>query len=487
MRLPIRLAWLVLVGFGCTANGGIVRASEFAERLAAWNVGPSRGGPQQREVAQAAYEEHAPAAAGARAPASAQPAAPASPVPVQATVRPQSQWQQMAFGTGEGYGYSGAAYGAVGCGGGSCGPAGCAGCGDYGYSNCDMCCGKPLWWAKFDVLLWWREGRDLPPLATTDPVSEDSSTAGVLPDATILFGGGRESSQMAAGGRFDVGFWMDPHECWGVGNRFFGLGRDSAKFHIDSLDNPVLAVPFFDFDADANNALLVSFPGLFSGEIDIDATSEVFGNDLYARFLLCRDCDSRLDFLTGYHFSRINDDLRISSTRTVTEVGGDIPLGTVTDVFDKFDVRNEFHGAILGLLHEYDCRCWTWQALARISIGNMRERVIIDGSTRIAVPDQTPTVTAGGLFTGEENIGEFRRSEFTAVTELGLTLGYKWGPCTRLTVGYSFIYWNDVLRPGDQIDPRVGEDPSGNQHPRFRFNHGDYWVQGVNLGLIREF
>ena len=37
-----------------------------------------------------------------------------------------------------------------------------------------------------DVLLWWREGRDLPPLVTTDPTSEDSTTAGVLPDATIL-------------------------------------------------------------------------------------------------------------------------------------------------------------------------------------------------------------------------------------------------------------------------------------------------------------
>ena len=470
MRLITRFAWLVLIGLGCAASG-VASASEFAERLAAWNVGPMRG-PTIREVAPASYEEPAPTPAYSRNQSSAQPAAPPA-----ATPPLRSQWQQMAFDHGDTYAYPGAA----------CGGASCGGCGDYGHASCDMCCGKPLWWAKFEVLLWWREGRDLPPLATTDPVSEDSSTAGVLPDATILFGGGRESSDMAAGGRVDLGFWMDPGECWGVGNRFFGLGNDSQKFHIDSLDNPVLAVPFFDFDLEANNALLVSYPGLVSGAIDVDASSSVIGNDVYARFLLCRDCDSRLDFVTGYHYSRINDNLRISSTRTVTEVGGNIPLGTVTDVFDEFDARNVFHGAILGLMHEYDCRCWTWQALARMSIGNMRERVIIDGSTRIAVPDEDPTVTAGGLFTGEENLGEFSRSEFTAVTELGLTLGYKWGPCTRLSVGYSFIYWNDVLRPGDQIDPRVGEDPSGNQHPRFRFNHGDYWVQGVNLGLIREF
>lgn len=479
MPLSMRTAGLVvaiLVALASTPSA----ASDFAERMAAWNAGPVRGA-RERHVVQAAYQEPVP-----DSPATGAPAATAN-VPVQqarpaqqVTAAPRSQWQQMAYGNGYAYGpHTGMPMhgGCDTCGvGDACGPTGC-----------DMCCGKPLWWAHFDVLLWWREGRDLPPLVTTDPTSEDSTTAGILPDATILLGDDRETSDMAAGGRFDVGFWMDPHECWGIGNRFFGLGQDSTKFHVDSLDNPVLAIPFFDFDLGDNNALLVAYPGLLTGEIDVDANSSVIGNDVYARFLLCRDCNSRLDFVTGYHFSRINDNLRIASSRTVTEVGGNIPLGTVTDVLDQFDVRNAFHGAILGLMHECDCYCWTWTALGRISIGSMHERVTIDGSTRIAVPDEDPTVTAGGLFTGEENIGEFSRSEFTAVSELGLTLAYKWGPCTRLSVGYTFIYWNDVLRPGDQIDPRVGEDESGNTHPRFSFNHGDYWVQGINLGLVREF
>lgn len=472
MPISPRTAGLVAASLVAVV-GASAAASDFSERMAAWNAGPVRG-PQARQVTQAAYQEPIPESPASPAPA-ARSSAPASQATVATqVVTPQSQWHQMAFGHGPEYGsYMGPTnHGSDG----TCGPAGC-----------DMCCGKPLWWAKFDVLLWWREGRDLPPLVTTDPISEDSTTAGILPDATILLGNQRETSDMAAGGRIDVGFWMEEHQCWGIGNRFFGLGQDSTKFHIDSLDNPVLAIPFFDFDLDANNALLVAYPGLSTGEIDVDANSSVIGNDVYARFLLCRDCDSRLDFITGYHYSRINEDLRIASSQTVTEAGGNIPLGTVTDVLDQFDVRNAFHGAILGLMHEYDCCCWTWTALARMSIGSMHERVTIDGSTRIAVPGEDPSVTAGGLFTGEENIGEFSRSEFTAVTEIGLTLAYKWGPCTRLSVGYSFIYWNDVLRAGDQIDPRLGEDEGGNIHPRFRFNHGDYWVQGINLGLVREF
>ena len=327
------------------------------------------------------------------------------------------------------------------------------------------------------------KARDLPPLVTTDPTTEDSTTAGILPNATILFGDGRESSQMQAGGRFDIGFWCDERQCTGIGNRFFGLGRDDMRFQIDSLDEPVLAIPFIDADASANEALLVAYPGLLSGSIDVQGSSEVLGNDLYARFLICRDCDSRLDFITGWHFSRINDDLRIRSRSTVTEVGGSIPIGTQTDVFDRFDTRNEFHGAILGLVHEYECHCWSWQTLARISLGSMNQRVIIDGQTTIAVPDEDPEITAGGLFTNPDtNIGEFERSEFTAVTEVGLSLAYHVGPCTKLSVGYSFIYWSDVLRPGDQIDTSVGED-----RPQFRFDRGDYWVQGVNLGFVREF
>ena len=154
------------------------------------------------------------------------------------------------------------------------------------------------------MLLWWRQGRDLPPLVTSDPVSESSTTAGILPDADILFGGDRETSPMQAGGRLDIGFWFDGRQCYGIGNRFYSLAKDDGGFRIDTLDNPVLAIPFFNFDADQNEALLVSYPGLRSGSIDVDASSEVFGNDLYVRMLICRDCDSRLDLLAGYSFAR---------------------------------------------------------------------------------------------------------------------------------------------------------------------------------------
>jgi hypothetical protein len=383
-------------------------------------------------------------------------------------------------------------------------PAGCGPCGDAcgggaacanacGCGACDSCgdylggglCNQTLVWAKFDVLLWWRQGRDLPPLVTTDPATESPLQAGVLPDAQILFGDGRVSSDMQAGGRVDLGTWTDLRQCIGVGWRFFGLGDDSTEFNITSLQNPVLAIPFTDV-TNGNDALLVAFPGLRSGQVNFSASSNVIGNDVYARFLICRDHDSRLDFLTGWHYSRIEDSIQLRSRVTITDTTS-VDFGTVTNVSDRFDARNSFNGGILGLLWERQCGCWSTTALARMALGNMSERVTINGATQITRPTGQNQSSNTGLFAASSNIGTYSRDEFTAVTEVGLTLGYRWGRCTQLTVGYTFIYWNDVVAAADAINPTLGTSAGGQQQPQFSFEHSDYWVQGLNLGFVREF
>ena len=63
------------------------------------------------------------------------------------------------------------------------------------------------------------------------------------------------------------------------------------------------------------------------------------------------------------------------------------------------------------------------------------------------------------------------------------------------TVGYSFIYWSRVVRPGDQIELDVNPDllppeldpVEGALRPRFAFNDTDYWLHGLNVGLECRF
>jgi hypothetical protein len=376
----------------------------------------------------------------------------------------------------------------------SCGPGGCFGgcspcgaCGGAG-GGCDWgpLCGNTLVWARFDVLLWWKQGRDYPPIVTTDPTTESSTTAGILPDAQILFGNNRVASNMAVGGRVDWGFFTDPRQCIGFGDRFFGISKDAANFHVNSTDEPVLAIPFRDIAAGGNDALLVAYPGLRSGEINVAGTGSVLGNDVYARFLLCRDNICRLDFITGWNYTRVADEVQINSRSTVTEIGGNIPVGTVSTTMDQFIATNNFNGGILGLEWQRDCGVWQSRVLARMSLGNMHEEININGSSRIAVPNQTPVTSTGGVLTAGSNIGRQARDEFTAITELGYTLAYRFAPNTQLTVGYTLLYFNDILTAGSAIDPTVGT-AGGNTRPQFTFHHSDFWVQGINLGLTREF
>ena len=76
------------------------------------------------------------------------------------------------------------------------------------------------------------------------------------------------------------------------------------------------------------------------------------------------------------------------------------------------------------------------------------------------------------------------------VPEFGLNLGYQLTDHFRVTLGYTGIYWSNVVRPGQQIStdvntdllPPIQQPITGVNRPAFAFDTTDYWIQGVNLG-----
>ena len=91
-------------------------------------------------------------------------------------------------------------------------------------------------------------------------------------------------------------------------------------------------------------------------------------------------------------------------------------------------------------------------------------------------------------------MGRYTQNDFAVIPELGVTLGYDITERLRATVGYSFIYWSRVARPGDQIDMAVNPSyipnhgpPVGAAYPQFEFNTTDLWIQGANVGLELRF
>ena len=62
----------------------------------------------------------------------------------------------------------------------------------------------------------------------------------------------------------------------------------------------------------------------------------------------------------------------------------------------------------------------------QLALGNNTQRVRINGSTVITPPNQTSATSAGGLLAQPTNIGTYERSDFTAIPNLSMNLGYQW-------------------------------------------------------------
>ena len=73
---------------------------------------------------------------------------------------------------------------------------------------------------------------------------------------------------------------------------------------------------------------------------------------------------------------------------------------------------------------------------------------------------------------------------------MDLQVGYRLNDHIKLFAGYSFLFWTDVARPGDQVDLRLNPAQipqsgltGGPRLPAFSFHGTDFWAQGVNIGV----
>jgi hypothetical protein len=345
-------------------------------------------------------------------------------------------------------------------------------------------------WGNVEYLLWWEKGTRLPALVTTSPANTDRDDAGVLGQSAtqVLFGDERVEDGSRSGGRLMIGRWLNPHQTAGIMGRYFGIEDRVASFQGDSDQLPILARPFFNAFTDESDALLVGFPGELEGNLGITADSEIVGADVAIRKIAYCGCNYRFDWIVGYRYTSIDESLRIANSLEFVDPQGRVPLGTVVDQLDAFNTDNDFHGADLGLIGHSRDGNWTLDLLAKVALGNMRQRIAVNGSTLTTTPQQPDVTSVGGLLTQESNIGLFENDEFAVVTEIGVTLGYQVTCRANLSVGYSLIHWNHVAQPGDQIDSNVNltqqtGDLIGPARPAVLVGDSDYWLQGINFGL----
>ena len=199
---------------------------------------------------------------------------------------------------------------------------------------------------------------------------------------------------------------------------------------------------------------------------------------------------TRIDLLIGYRYLRLEDTLQIDEDLTTIEPNNpSLPLGTRFQLSDRFESQNDFNGGQVGLAGEMRRGRLIISGRGLVALGNSRKEVNIIGRTIVTVPGAAPVFTAGGLLTQPTNIGTYTRNDFTVVPEGTVSVGYQLTDGMRAFVGYTFLYWSNVWRAGDQVDLVVNPSQIGGgaligaPRPIFPGRDTDFWAQGINFGV----
>jgi hypothetical protein len=361
------------------------------------------------------------------------------------------------------------------------------------------CFGRGRFWGSAEFLLWWIKDGNAPPLVTTGP----PGSGGVLgaPGTRTLFGGNLGYDERP-GARFTIGSWLDCDCTKGIELSYFFLDGGSKGFGAAS-STAVLSRPFFNVVTGLPDAQVVAFPGVASGGIRTSSDSSLQGADLNMLCNLCcrpaccptdccaTDCSRhagfRLDVLAGPRWMQLNEDLIITEQLT------DTATGTSFTVVDRFETRNNFYGGQIGARAEWQRgRCFV-NLLGKVALGVTQQTVRISGTTVFAEPGAEPSVQQGGLLALPTNIGSYSRNAFSVIPEFGVNVGCQVTDRLRAFAGYTFMYWSNVVRPGDQIDLAINPTqlPTaagpgtlvGPARPAFAFRDTDFWAQGISVGV----
>lgn len=358
----------------------------------------------------------------------------------------------------------------------------------YGAPSCGSgCCSD--WFCnsvRLEYLMWFSRGRNTPPLVTTSPDGTPQGEAGVLGfDSTqVLYGNDPIGGDLRSGLRVTLNHLL-ADECTWADVRFWGVQDSTEEYSAFSIGSPILAIPYQDAVlSNVESSQLLAYPGVSTdGSVSVQSSNDLMGVDLWLRRCWQQGCCSHIDILGGYMFTRMDDSLAINSQYTSLTFPS---FGTVNSFHDSFRTQNEFHGVQLGFLAEGHRDRVGVELLGKVAIGNMSQRVIIDGSRSATTINGSTSTFEGGLFTQPSNIGNYQRDRFCFVPEINANLVYKINCCWKATLGYTFIYWNDVVLAGDQIDRRLNRAQANNPNPQLpeaSFTRSDFWVQGLSFGM----
>lgn len=363
-------------------------------------------------------------------------------------------------------------------------------------------------WADADYLIWWFKNAGLAtPLLTTGPQS--ALLPGFLgdPNTIVLFGDKDLDHGTFAGMRFTSGLWFNPAQTIGIEGRGFMTERRSIGYstRADSGGNPFLLRPFFDPTQTSEAVATIAVPGLLTGGFSASSASRLWGVESNLLFSLVQEWRTRADLLVGFLYLDLRESLDINEDYGPLAIPGGNPIpfnGGVVDfphvlqVHDRFRTHDQFYGGQVGGRVNVAFNRFDLNLLGKLAMGTTHQVVDVFGITTDQIGSGPVLAQAnGGLLAVPTNSGRFTQNLFTVVPSAEIKLGWWLTRFMRLQAGYSFLFWSNVVRPGEQIDRRINP----NQVPSFTtFTPGipnpavptlsagrteSFWVQGIDVGV----
>ena len=373
--------------------------------------------------------------------------------------------------------------------------------------------GPRRWWIQADYFLGWIQSDRTPgPLITTGSPNDPRPGALGNPNTRTLFDGTLLDYGLHSGLWAGFGSWFDDDQL--LGFEVVGFMLETHTIHgeanSDKAGNPLIARPFFNTFLGVEDAMVITTPLVGAegedrfGGIDIFADSRTWGAQANLLAGIGSIGPVQIGMLGGFRYLGQKDELRFSQSSTLLSVplnlgflGNNVFPPDILSLKDFFETNNHFYGGQIGVRTEYRAGPWFFNLASSVALGSTYQKLHHEGWTMMTDSKGVNLRAPGGLYVVGANLGNFERWQFSVATEVSLKVGFQITQRLRTQFGYQFLYWDNVVRPGEQIDRNIDVRQVPSQlayvpgfvgtNPQLLFGSTDFWLQGLTLGLTFQF
>ena len=347
-------------------------------------------------------------------------------------------------------------------------------------------------YTSLDYLLWWMK-----PVCLKVPTLTGGAPADAVPGAfgqpgtSLLAGASRFEFSGASGLRPRVGL-RSADGIFAVEAEGFALETvASHQGYQTQPGSPATYIPYIAPNG-TNQALPFTIPGVVNGSVAATGTSHLWGCEANAiANVLANDyahCRVQLGLLAGFRYLQLQDEIVLRNTQSLVSDPSVVAFGQ-----NSLTTRNQFYGVQLGQRLEVTSARGSLSAFGKLAVGetNLANNFVGAPLVGNAV---LPGLVPGPVQVLPSNSGYHSTYRVSLVPEIGTNMRLNITDRATVSLGYSLLYWNRILCPGDLMDPRVNATQlpfrgpvTGAALPAVNAVHTDYFAHGINAGFEFRF